>query len=106
MAKIIALGYGNSALSLALTGVPVEESYSQETVESRLAELLESDYDIVVVDEHWRDGFSEYMGIQLSRHAGTPLVIFCPSFSEEDPGTDAYINAIVKPAVGFEIRLD
>jgi len=106
MAKIIALAYGNSALSIALTGVSVEELASQSSVEERLRDLLTSDYDIVIVDEHWRNNFSEWMQLHLGRHKGAPLVIFCPSFSEEDPGTDAYINAIVKPAVGFEIRLD
>ena len=106
MAKILALAHGNSALSLALTGVTVEDLASQTSVEERLRDLLASDYDIVIVDEHWRENFSEWMQLQLGRHKGAPLVIFCPSFSEEDPGTDAYINAIVKPAVGFEIRLD
>lgn len=106
MAKIVALARGNTSLSLALTGVPVEEMRTQVGLEDRLSELLDSNLDVVIVAEEWRHGFSEWMQNRLARHAGRPLVIFCPSFSEEDPGTDAYINAIVKPAVGFEIRLD
>jgi hypothetical protein len=106
MAKITALARGNTALSLGLTGVPVEELRNQEQVEERLSELLESDLDVVMVAEEWRSGFSEWMNNRLARHGGRPLVIYCPAFDEEDPGTDAYINAIVKPAVGFEIRLD
>jgi len=106
MAKVVALAHGNSALALSLTGVTVEQTASQNAVEDRLSELLESDEDIVIVDEYWREHFSEWMQMRLERHGGKPLVMFCPSFDEEDPNTTAYINAIVKPAVGFEIRLD
>lgn len=107
MAKITALARGNTALSLGLTGVPVEDLRTQEQVEDRLSHLIEkSDMDVVVVSEEWRDGFSEWIQNRLAKHGGKPLVIYCPSFDAEDPGTDAYINAIVKPAVGFEIRLD
>ncbi len=106
MAKIVALARGNTALSLGLTGVPIEEVRSQTGVEDRLSDLLEGDMDVVIVAEEWRDGFTEWMQNRLAKHSGRPLVIYCPSFDEDDPGTDAYINAIVKPAVGFEIRLD
>lgn len=106
MAKIVALARGNSALALGLTGVPLEDLRTQSAVEDRLSELIESNLDVVVVAEEWRDGFSEWMQNRLAKHGGRPLVIYCPQFSDEDPGTDAYINAIVKPAVGFEIRLD
>ena len=106
MAKVVALAHGNSALALSLTGVSAEQVASQNVLEDRLNEVLETDLDIVIVDEHWREGFSEWMQLRLERHSGRPLVMFCPSFDEEDPNTTAYINAIVKPAVGFEIRLD
>jgi len=106
MAKIVALARGNSALALGLTGVPIEDVRTQSAVEDRLSELIESNLDVVIVAEEWRDGFSEWMLNRLAKHSGRPLVIYSPEFSDEDPGTDAYINAIVKPAVGFEIRLD
>jgi len=105
--NIVAIGHGNSTLSVSLTGVPVEEIESVREVEKRLGELLDSrDADVVILDEANRSEFSEWFQNRLAKHGGRPLVIFCPSFEEEDPGTDAYINAIVKPAVGFEIRLD
>jgi len=105
--NIVAIGHGNSSLSVALTGVPVEEIQDIREAEKRLGELLESrKADVVIIDEDYRDQFSEWFKARLLKHGGRPLVIFCPSFEEEDPGTDAYINAIVKPAVGFEIRLD
>jgi hypothetical protein len=106
MAKIVALARGNTSLSLGLTGVPIDEVRTQAKAEDRLSELIESDMDVVMVAEEWRLGFSEWMQNRLAKHGKRPLVIYCPSFDEEDPGTDAYINAIVKPAVGFEIRLD
>jgi len=104
--KVIALANGQAALQVGLTGVPVEELYDAESVERRLSELLDSDAEVVIVNEEFRDQFSEWFQGRMARHKGLPLVIFCPSFEEEDAGTLAYINAIVKPAVGFEIRLD
>ena len=104
--KVVALANGQAALQVGLTGVPVEEVYDVETVENRLVELMASDAEVVIVNEAFRSQFSEWFQGRLERHNGLPLIIFCPSFEEEDAGTLAYINAIVKPAVGFEIRLD
>lgn len=104
--KVVALANGQAALQIGLTGVPVEEVYDVETVESRLSELMDSDAQVVIVNEEFRYQFSEWFQGRMDRHNRLPLIIFCPSFEEEDAGTLAYINAIVKPAVGFEIRLD
>lgn len=104
--KIIAVARGQSALQLGLTGVRVEEAASVEAAEQRLDELLVSDAEMLIVEEALRDEFSEWFRLRLARHGGLPLVIFAPAFASEDAGTDAYINAILKPAVGFEIRLD
>tara|TARA_R110001592_G_scaffold140888_2_gene361993 strand:+ start:1741 stop:2070 length:330 start_codon:yes stop_codon:yes gene_type:complete len=104
--KVVALANGQAALQVGLTGVPVEELYDVSAVENRLSELMSSDTEVVIVNEEFRDQFSEWFQGRIARHVGLPLIIFCPSFEEEDAGTLAYINAIVKPAVGFEIRLD
>ena len=104
--NVTAIAQGRTALELGLTGVTVREVTDAGEVEHVLAELLESDAPAVIVDETFRERFSDWMLNRLHRHSGPPLVIFCPSFAEEDAGTDAYISSIVKPAVGFEIRLD
>lgn len=104
--KVVALANGQAALQLGLTGVPVEEMSSVDRVENRLAELMDTDAELVIVNELFRDQFSEWFQMRLANHTSLPLIIFCPSFEEEDAGTLEYINAIVKPAVGFEIRLD
>ncbi len=104
--KVLALASGQAALQLGLAGVPVEEVFSAETVENRLADLMASDTSVVIVNEEFRDQFSEWFQMRLAKHNTLPLIIFCPSFENEDAGTLEYINAIVKPAVGFEIRLD
>lgn len=105
--SIVAIGHGNSTLSVSLTGVPVEDIEDVREVEKRLSDLMDTRaVDVVIVDEAYRDQFSEWFSMRLAKHGGRPLIIFCPAFEEEDPNTDAYINAIVKPAVGFEIRLD
>ena len=104
--KMIAVAHGNTALSLALTGITVEELHDVKDAEKRLVELLDSQHEVVIADERYRDELSEWFQLRMQRHSGLPILIFCPTFDEEDAGTDAYINAIVKPAVGFEIRLD
>jgi len=104
--KVVAIASGHSGLQLGLTGVPVFEAQDVKTAEKHLSDLLDSDAQVVIVDESFRHEFSEFFAGRLARHSGLPLVIFLPAFEEEDAGTEAYINAIVKPAVGFEIRLD
>jgi len=106
MSNVVAIARGIPGLELGLTGVPVHEVTKVEEVEDLLVDLLESDAQVVIVDERFRDQFSEWMANRLRQHSGLPLVIFCPSFAEEEAGTDAYIISIVKPAIGFEIRLD
>ncbi len=104
--NVVAIAQGRTALELGLTGVPVHEVTEMGEVENLLADLLESDAQVAILDEVYREKFSEWMTNRLHQHSGLPLVIFCPSFAEEEAGTDAYIIGIVKPAVGFEIRLD
>jgi len=104
--KVVALARGNASLQLGLTGVPVRNMADVKEIEQALLELMDSDAAVVIVDETFRPQFSEWFQLRLAKHGGLPLIIFCPAFDEEDPKTDAYINAIVKPAVGFEIRLD
>ncbi|MBX3179744.1 MAG: hypothetical protein KF886_20515 [Candidatus Hydrogenedentes bacterium] len=104
--KVVALANGQAALQVGLTGVPVEEVFSVDAVETRLAQLMDSDTDLVIVNEEFRDHFSEWFQMRLAKHNKLPLIIFCPSFENEEAGTLEYINSIVRPAVGFEIRLD
>ena len=104
--NVVAIAQGRTALELGLTGVPVQEVAQIEDVENLLLDLLDGDAQVVILDESYREQFSEWMANRLRQHAGLPLVIYCPSFAEEDANTDTYINSIVKPAVGFEIRLD
>jgi len=106
-AKIHAIAKGETGLQIGLSGVIVRTAADAQEAETLLAkEIEEADAALVIVDEGYRASFSEWFNTKLSRHNKLPLVIFCPAFAEEDPGTDAYINSIVKPAVGFEIRLD
>lgn len=104
--NVIAIAKGQSALELALTGITVEEINDTQDVEARLVELIEGDAHLVIVEQSHRDHFSEWFTLRLARHNKLPLVIFCPSFTDEETDSAAYIGRIVKSAVGFEIRLD
>lgn len=104
--KVIAIATGESALELGLTGITVEEIESTQDVEERLVELIDGDAQLVIVEERYRDLFSDWFTARLAKHNKLPLVIFCPSFTDEDADSAAYIGGIVKAAVGFEIRLD
>lgn len=105
MSKICALARDATALNLALTGIRVEEVSDTKDAEDRCDELLEDGLDVLIIEEQLRDEFTDRMKDRLKRHEGRPLIVYCPAFDEEDSNVDAYLSAVIKPAVGFEIRL-
>jgi len=105
MSNIVALAADATALNLGLTGVRVEEIGDVEEAEKRCDELLQDSIDVLIVDERFKDQFSQKMQARLARHMGEPLLVYCPAFEEEDSEVDAYLSSVIKPAVGFEIRL-
>ena len=105
MSKIVALATDTTALNLLLTGVTVEEPANTKEAESRLDELLQGDVNVLIIEEKLRDEFSVRTSERLANHSGEPLIVYCPAFDEEDSDVDAYLSSIIKPAVGFEIRL-
>ncbi|PCJ51336.1 MAG: hypothetical protein COA73_17715 [Candidatus Hydrogenedentota bacterium] len=105
MSKIVALANDTTALNLSLTGVKVEEPLDIKEAEARCDALMQDGLDLLIVEERLRDAFSERMRERLARHIGEPLIVFCPAFDEEDTDVDSYLSSIIKPAVGFEIRL-
>ena len=106
MAKVVALANDTTALNLQLTGVNVEEPADVKEAEARFDELLAADdVDVLIIEEKLRDAFGFRAIERLAQHSGDPLIVFCPAFDEEDSDVDAYLSSIIKPAVGFEIRL-
>jgi len=105
MSKVSALARGTTAMNLALAGVSVEEVSDAKDAETALDALLNGGTDVLIIEEALRDGFSDRMHERLNRHMGKPLLVNCPSFDEEDSDVDAYLSSVIKPAVGFEIRL-
>lgn len=105
MSKICALASDTAALSLALIGIQVQEVADATEAEPLLKGLLEDNLDVLIIDERLRDGFSHRTQDRLQRHAGSPLIVYCPAFADEVSDVDAYLSSIIKPAVGFEIRL-
>ncbi len=105
MSKIFAVASGNTAMKLALTGIRVREVADSKEAEQALESLMQEKLDVIVVEEKLRHGFSERAQDKLKRHKGAPLLVNCPSFDEEETDVDAYLSSVIKPAVGFEIRL-
>lgn len=105
MSKVVALATDTTALNLILTGITVEEPTNTKEAESRLEDLMQSDLDVLIIEEKLRDSFSVRTNERLTHHSGEPLIVYCPAFDEEDSDVDAYLSSIIKPAVGFEIRL-
>ena len=105
MSKIRAIATEGTALNLALAGITIDEVSDAADAESRCDALLQDELDVLIVEERLRDSFSERMRDRLSHHKGDPLLVFCPAFDEESSDVDAYLSAVIKPAVGFEIRL-
>lgn len=107
MSNVIALTKGQTSLQLSLSGVHYEETTSAADAEKRLGELLETrGARVVIVQEEYRSQFSEWFAERLRRHKGLPLIVYCPAFEEEDSNVDAYLTAVLKPAIGYEIRLE
>lgn len=105
MSKVVALASDAAALNLSLTGVRVEETADPKEAEKRCEALLQDNLDVLIIEDRLKESFSPRMHDRLARHKGTPLVVYCPSFDEEDTDVDAYLSSVIKPAVGFEIRL-
>jgi len=106
MPNVIAIAKDHVALQFSLAGIPVAEIKEAVEAERACAQFLDSDLRLVIVQEEFRDGFSEAFTEQLERHKGRPLIVFCPSFDAEDAAIDADLSAVLKPAVGYEIRLE
>lgn len=106
MASVAALANGPLALKLTLAGLPVQTVSDVQAVEEALGELLESDASVVVVQEDFRNQFSEWFIERMKRRKGGPLIVYCPGFEEEESDVDAYLNAVLRPAIGYEIRLE
>lgn len=105
MSKITALASGNAAMKLALTGLRVREVADAKDAEDALETLMQEKLDVIIIEEKLRDEFSERTQEKLKRHKGAPLLVNCPSFDDEETDVDAYLSSVIKPAVGFEIRL-
>lgn len=105
MPSIVALASGATALNLALTGIAVEEISDPKDVETRCDELMQKGPSVLILEEGLRETFSERMRDKMARHKGDPLIVYCPAFEEEDADVDGYLSSVIKPAVGFEIRL-
>jgi vacuolar-type H+-ATPase subunit F/Vma7 len=73
--------------------------------ENALEALMQEKLDLIIIEEKLRHGFSERAQDRLKRHKGAPLLVNCPSFDDEETDVDAYLSSVIKPAVGFEIRL-
>lgn len=106
MPNVVAIAKDQVALQLALTGVYVEEVKDAREAEEVLSKYLNDGTSVVIVQEDFRQGFSEYFTNQLARRRGLPLVVYCPSFDEEGTNVDSYISSVLKPAIGYEIRLE
>lgn len=105
MHSIVALASGATALNLALTGITVEEITDPKDAETRCAELMQNGPSVLIIEEGLRYTFSDRMRDRMARHKGDPLIVYCPAFEQEDADVDGYLSSVIKPAVGFEIRL-
>ncbi len=106
MPDAVAIAREHLAILLSLTGMRVEEVEDAQEAERILGQFLDTDATLVVVQEEFLPEFSESFRDRLVAHHGSPLVVYCPSFDKEDSETDAYLASVLKPAVGYEIRLE
>jgi vacuolar-type H+-ATPase subunit F/Vma7 len=103
---VVAIADGHLALQFALAGVAVDEVSGIHEAEDALEKCLASDARLAIVQASFRDGFSPGFRDRLALHRGLPLVVYCPSFDTDDADVDSYLADVLRPAVGYEIRLE
>ncbi|HNV21971.1 MAG TPA: hypothetical protein PLB67_11295 [Candidatus Hydrogenedentes bacterium] len=106
MPEVVGIADEHLAILLALTGMHVEEVRDPAAAQDILDRLLDSDAQFVIVQESFREAFSPWFNDRLLAHRGLPLVVYCPAFDKEDADVDAYLASVIRPAVGYEIRLE
>jgi hypothetical protein len=108
MSNVVALARGALAMQMALAGLRVEQPEPGDPAETVLDEILREpgQVTLVIVQDDYRRKFSEWFRDRLSRHKTRPLVVYCPESPGGDGDVDAYITSVLKPALGFEIRLE
>ncbi|MBI5093843.1 MAG: hypothetical protein HZB26_15560 [Candidatus Hydrogenedentes bacterium] len=106
MPNVVAVSHGHQAIKLRLTGVHVIETATAKEAEEICESQLHGEAKVLIIEERLRNDFTEYFRERLRKHKGLPLVVFCPGFEKEDSDVDAYLSSVLRPAVGFEIRLE
>ncbi|HOD49033.1 MAG TPA: hypothetical protein PLM14_07815 [Candidatus Hydrogenedentes bacterium] len=106
MREVVGIAGGHVAIMLALTGMHVEEVHTADEAEEALESCLQSGPQFVIVQEKFRHLFSLRFQERLMAHRGRPLVVYCPAFDQEDSEVDEYLASVIRPAVGYEIRLE
>ena len=106
MARVTVIAHGHLALQMRLAGFTVEEVLDAAGAEDALARHLEAEEGFVIVEEALTEGFSEAFEDRLAAHRGLPLVVTCPPFDSEESHVDEYLTEVLRPAVGYEIRLE
>ncbi len=108
MSNVTAITSGGLALQLALAGIRIETPGAPEDAENLLESYLDDPRGaaVVIVEDCYRSRFSEWFHERLRRHRGRPLVVYCPAFTTDTLDVDAYLSSVLKPALGYEIRLE
>lgn len=108
MHSVIALAGSEIGLQLGLAGVPVVEVADVDEALEILTRYLDGldSAQIVLVDENLRQRFPERVHKRIREHRGLPLILFCPSFQTDENNADALLAELLKPAIGYEIRLE
>ncbi len=94
------------ALLLGQTGIHVDQPKDMRDAEACIEALCERKVGIIIVQEDYQERFSERFKERLARRKGLPILLYCPSFDSETQDMDSYIAEVIRPAIGYEIRLD
>lgn len=106
MPNVAAIAHGHQAIQLRLTGIHVDEAGTAREAEELCENYLKGNVNVlIIIEERFRSGFSEHFRDRLRKHKGAPLVVYCPGFEQEESDVDAYLSSVLRPAIGFEIRL-
>ena len=108
MAKMLVLTDGETATGFRLAGVAVRESNSQNAQKTLESIIVSDEYGLVVIDQGLIADPNKATE-RIMRGRNLPVLLSMPSLGvafEESDDAGEYMKALVRSAIGFDIKLE
>ncbi|MCP4639812.1 MAG: hypothetical protein GY851_05240 [bacterium] len=106
MPAVVGIANGHLAVQFNLAGIAVSEASTPDETREAINAALSSAARVVMVQEDLDAALPELFRAALRQRQALPLVVVCPAFETEASGVLDYVSRVVRPAVGYEIRVE